>query len=157
MGQYAETQWGFPVPIYHTADIYRPVKWAQEGICYQIFPQSFCNGNKLNDPEGVSPWGAEPAYRTFYGGDLQGIIDRLPYLSELGVTFLYLTPIFLSTSPHKYNTDDYYKIDPHFGDAETLAKLLQNLFQCAIIWVSGLYLTPCSIMRRKLLCFSGCC
>lgn len=114
----------FQFPYIHTADIYRPVKWAQEGICYQIFPQSFCNGSKLNDPEGVSPWGTEPKYRTFYGGDLQGIIDRLPYLSELGVTFLYLTPIFLSTSPHKYNTDDYYKIDPHFGDAETLAKLV---------------------------------
>lgn len=114
----------FHFPYIAQADLYRPVKWAQEGICYQIFPQSFCNGDKSNDPADALPWGSPVAQNVFYGGDLQGIIDKLPYLADLGVTFLYLNPIFLSPSTHKYNTDDYYQVDPHFGDAKTLGKLV---------------------------------
>ena len=116
----------FHFPYIAQADLYRPVKWAQEGICYQIFPQSFCNGDPSNDPENAVPWGTSAAHHVFYGGDLQGIINKLPYLSELGITFLYLTPIFLSTSAHKYNTDDYFTVDPHFGDTETLKTLVSR-------------------------------
>lgn len=122
----------FHFPYIAEADTYLSPKWAQEGICYQIFPQSFCNGNPVNDPEGVSPWGSPTACDTFYGGDLQGIIDRLPYLSELGVTLIYLTPIFLSNTPHKYNTDDYFKIDPHFGTEETLKMLVYACHKAGI-------------------------
>lgn len=114
----------FHFPYIAKADLYQPPKWAQEGICYQIFPQSFCNGDRSNDPQNASPWGSPPAQGVFYGGDLQGILDRLPYLSGLGVTFLYLTPIFLSDSTHKYNTDDYLLVDPHFGTEETLRDLV---------------------------------
>ena len=116
----------FQFPYIARADFYEPAKWAQEGICYQIFPQSFCNGDRSNDPENASPWGTPVAQNVFYGGDLQGILDRLPYLSELGVTFLYLTPVFLSPSTHKYNTDDYLQVDPHFGDTETLKRLIDG-------------------------------
>ncbi|HEX8917703.1 MAG TPA: glycoside hydrolase family 13 protein, partial [Chloroflexota bacterium] len=62
----------------------------------------------------------------FFGGDLQGVIDKLPYLKGLGVNTLWLTPIFLSPSNHKYDTSDYYTIDPHFGTMSTLQNLLSQ-------------------------------
>lgn len=114
----------FQFPYIAEADLYHPPKWAQEGVCYQIFPQSFCNGDRSNDPENAAPWGSPAEQGVFYGGDLKGIADRLPYLSELGVTFLYLTPVFRSDSTHKYNTDDYLQVDPHFGNTQTLREFV---------------------------------
>ena len=63
------------------------------------------------------------------GGDLQGIIDHLDYLQDLGITGLYLCPIFESTSNHKYNTTDYFEIDRHFGDKETFRELIEQAHQ----------------------------
>ncbi|MNI02063.1 Neopullulanase 2 [compost metagenome] len=110
------------------ADISNVPSWMPEAIVYQIFPDRFCNGNSANDPEGVLPWDADvrPGAQSQYGGDLQGIIDKLPYLAELGVNTLYLTPVFLSPSNHKYDTSDYYSIDPAFGDKETMKLLKQK-------------------------------
>lgn len=98
--------------------------WVKHAVFYQIFPERFANGDPSNDPENVQPWGSPPAISNFMGGDLQGIIDKLPYLADLGITALYLTPIFLSPSNHKYHTDDYYRIDPRFGTLETFRALL---------------------------------
>ncbi len=53
--------------------------------------------------------------REFYGGDLQGVLDKLDYLSELGVEVIYFNPLFVSPSNHKYDIQDYDYIDPHFG------------------------------------------
>ncbi|PTX65003.1 glycosidase [Melghirimyces profundicolus] len=102
--------------------------WAYDGVVYQIFPERFYNGDPGNDPAEVEPWnkGARPKANSFYGGDLQGIIDQLSYLKELGVNLIYLTPIFKSPSNHKYDTTDYYRIDPHFGDLDTLKKLVDK-------------------------------
>lgn len=108
-----------------SADLYKSVKWAQEGIVYQIFPERFCNGNKGNDPAGTYPWGEDIKDGRMFGGDIRGIIDKIPYLKDLGVTILYLTPIFLSGTDHKYNTCDYYKIDPQFGDINEAKELVQ--------------------------------
>jgi cyclomaltodextrinase len=107
------------------ADIHHIPSWIPEAIVYQIFPDRFCNGDPTNDPAGVRPWTdtAKPAADSMYGGDLQGVIDKLPYLAELGVNTLYLTPVFLSPSNHKYDTSDYYCIDPTFGDIKTLKRL----------------------------------
>ena len=97
---------------------------------YQIFPERFCNGDPSNDvtdneyyyiighSKHVADWDAPPTdtdIRCFYGGDLQGIIDKLDYLQDLGVEVLYLNPIFVSPSSHKYDCQDYEHIDPHFG------------------------------------------
>ena len=60
----------------------------------------------------------------FYGGNLKGIIEKLPYLNKMGVTIIYLSPIFESSSNHKYNTGDYKKIDPMFGDEEIFKELM---------------------------------
>jgi glycosidase len=88
----------------------------QDAIFYQIFPDRFANGDPSNDPPNVQPWGAEPDQWGFQGGDLRGIHDRLDYLLDLGVTAIYLNPIFQATSNHRYNTGDYLRIDPLLGD-----------------------------------------
>lgn len=94
----------------------------KESVFYQIMPDRFANGDRSNDPEQVQPWGGKPEADNFFGGDLQGVIDRLDYLSELGVNAIYFTPIFEAHTYHKYDTVDYRKVDPHFGTAETLKK-----------------------------------
>ncbi|UUZ91762.1 glycoside hydrolase family 13 protein [Paenibacillus sp. P25] len=100
-------------------------EWAKSAIFYQIFPERFANGDPSNDPEGTEPWGGQPTADNFFGGDLQGIIDHLDYIENLGVNALYLTPIFKSPSNHKYDTIDYMQVDPHFGDSELLKKLVK--------------------------------
>lgn len=114
-------------------DAFLVPNWAKEAIFYQIFPERFYNGDKSNDPANVVEWGTLPITReTFYGGDLLGIIEKLPYLSNLGINAIYLTPIFSSPSPHKYDTTDYYKIDPHFGDLATFKQLVQKCHEKGI-------------------------
>ncbi|MBK9714469.1 MAG: DUF3459 domain-containing protein [Kouleothrix sp.] len=99
-------------------------EWARHAVFYQIFPDRFANGDPANDPENTQPWGTPPSTHNFMGGDLQGIVDRLDYLAELGIGALYLNPIFQATSNHKYNTFDYLRIDPHFGDLATFHRLI---------------------------------
>ena len=112
------------IPGFHTPD------WAKGAVMYQIFVDRFYNGDKTNDVvDGeytyidehvtqVRDWNKMPAsmgVREFYGGDLQGVMDKLDYLQDLGVEVLYLNPIFVSPSNHKYDTQDYDYIDPHYG------------------------------------------
>jgi len=119
--------WGFfHYPYIREKDIFSPPDWANECIVYQIFPDRFNNGDKTNDPENVRPWGEKPTADSFFGGDLQGIIDKIDYLKELGINAIYLTPIFLSPSTHKYDTTDYYTIDPHFGNTEKAKELVRK-------------------------------
>lgn len=99
-------------------------EWVKHAVFYQIFPDRFANGDPSNDPENVSPWGTAPSQHNFMGGDLQGIIDHLDYLVDLGITALYLNPIFQASSNHKYNTFDYFQIDPHFGDLATFHRFI---------------------------------
>ena len=104
--------------------------WAKGAVFYQIYVDRFCNGDPTNDVETreyayigdysvrVEDWNKLPAMmgvREFYGGDLQGIIDKLDYLQDLGVEVLYLNPIFVSPSNHKYDCQDYDYVDPHYG------------------------------------------
>ncbi len=104
--------------------------WAKGAVFYQIFVDRFANGDKTNDVEDreyfyidrhvhkVEDWSKKPEamdVTNFYGGDLQGVLDHLDYLSDLGVEVLYLNPIFVSPSNHKYDTQDYDHIDPHYG------------------------------------------
>jgi cyclomaltodextrinase len=103
--------------------------WVQDAIFYQIFPERFANGDPGNDPPDVAPWGAPPTRQNFFGGDLQGILDRLPYLEDLGVTALYLTPIFKGRTNHKYDTSDYFQVDPAFGDLPLLRRLVEAAHQ----------------------------
>lgn len=121
------------------ADYQAPL-WVRDAVFYQIFTDRFHNGDPSNDVregeytrEGVAShkreWGELPAaWHTsrsldFYGGDLQGIAQKLDYLQELGVTALYLCPIFVAGSNHKYDIRDFEHVDPHFGGNEALAEL----------------------------------
>lgn len=105
-------------------------EWAKGAVMYQIFTDRFYNGDLTNDVESgeyiyigepctrVTDWNKYPAYmgvREFYGGDLQGVMDKLDYLQELGVEVIYFNPLFVSPSNHKYDTQDYDYIDPHYG------------------------------------------
>jgi glycosidase len=90
--------------------------WVQDAVFYQIFPDRFANGDTRNDPHNVQPWGSPPTVWGFQGGDLRGIIQRFDYLLDLGINAIYLNPIFAATSTHRYNTSDFYKIDPKLGD-----------------------------------------
>lgn len=103
--------------------------WAKGAVFYQIYVDRFANGDPSNDVldreyiyigepvTRVTDWNKYPAkmgVREFYGGDLQGVLDHLDYLQELGVDVLYLNPIFVSPSNHKYDIQDYDYVDPHF-------------------------------------------
>jgi len=101
--------------------------WISDAIFYQIFPDRFANGDPHNDPPNVAPWGSRPTIWNFMGGDLRGILQRLDYLLDLGITAIYLNPIFHSSSNHRYNTYDYYRIDPKLG---TLADFQALLAAC---------------------------
>jgi len=119
-----------PADWWHVVPGYHPPAWAEGAVMYQIFVDRFCNGDSSNDVltgeyrymgkpvRRVRDWGHPPSpegYREFYGGDLQGVIEKLDYLQDLGVEAVYLNPVFLSPSSHKYDTQDYEHIDPHFG------------------------------------------
>ena len=119
---------GFKLPFIHEIDGCAVPDWVAQTVWYQIFPERFANGNPALSPEGVRPWDASiaPTMLDFFGGDLQGIIDHLDYLQDLGITGLYLCPIFESPSNHKYDTIDYFEIDRHFGDKETFRKLVKE-------------------------------
>ena len=119
---------GFKLPYIHEIDGCQVPDWVSKTVWYQIFPERFANGNAELSPEGALDWDSSirPKSSDFFGGDLQGIIDHLDYLQGLGITGLYLCPIFESPSNHKYNTTDYFEIDRHFGDKETFCQLVEQ-------------------------------
>lgn len=104
-------------------------EWVQDAVFYQIVPDRFYNADPTNDPENERPidFTGRIEGDRFYGGDLKGVIEKLDYLQSLGITTLYLTPVFTSVTHHNYDTDDYERVDPQLGtdeDLETLAHLL---------------------------------
>ena len=108
-------------------EIIMPVpSWVQDAVFYQIFPDRFFNGDQSNDPPNVQPWGSEPTIWNFIGGDLRGIINKIDYLLDLGVSAIYLNPIFQSASNHRYNISDYFKIDPKLGSIKDFQELLNQ-------------------------------
>ena len=118
----------FKLPYIHEIDGCQVPEWVSKTVWYQIFPERFANGNPDLSPEGELAWDAaiSPKSTDFFGGDLQGIINHLDYLQDLGITGLYLCPIFESPSNHKYNTTDYFEIDRHFGDKEIFRQLVDQ-------------------------------
>ncbi len=136
----------------HTYDFvlltdYRQPSWVKKSVFYQIFPERFCNGDPAldvrdgeyrfngHDTIHVKDWDSKPLpYEKgfsldFFGGDLVGVKQKIPYLKELGVTAVYLNPIFLAPSIHKYDCIDYFHVDPHFGGDEALAELSKALHE----------------------------
>ncbi|MFC4601443.1 alpha-glycosidase [Cohnella hongkongensis] len=114
----------FDFPFINPADVFTPPSWVKDAVFYQIFPERFANGDPSLNPEGTLPWGGEPTPTNFFGGDLQGVVDRLDHLVELGVNAIYFNPLFEATTNHKYDTKNYRKVDPQFGTNEKLKELV---------------------------------
>ncbi|ASJ10715.1 pullulanase [Thermococcus sp. P6] len=128
-------------------DRFPQLEWVSNGITYQIFPDRFNNGNESNDALSLdhdelllnqvhpgrpllSNW-SDPitplhCCHQYFGGDIKGITEKLDYLESLGVTIIYLNPIFLSGSVHGYDTYDYYRLDPKFGTEDELREFLDE-------------------------------
>ena len=127
-----------PVPAWQIT-VYEPQAtpaWFGEGITYGIFPDRFRRGGTLSPDRPLKPWDAVPDYKPSpdgvirrndcFGGDLAGIREKLPYLRSLGVTTLYLNPIFRAQSNHRYDTGDYERIDPLLGDEADFGALCRD-------------------------------
>lgn len=131
------TQWQITV---YEKDFKTP-EWLPGGVMYQVFPDRFCNSGQPkeeapSDRRMHAEWGEQPEWRPdetgeitnrdFFGGDLIGITQKLPYLQSLGVTCLYLNPIFEAHSNHRYDTADYSRVDPLLGTEQDFENLCQE-------------------------------
>ncbi|MBY0148414.1 alpha-glycosidase [Neobacillus niacini] len=152
-----DTGYYFCFPYMNNADIFKAPSWVKDTVWYQIFPERFANGNKSHDPEDVLAWGSEePTPTNFFGGDLEGVIQNIPYLKELGISGIYFTPIFKAFSNHKYDSIDYMEIDPQFGTKETLKDLVKvchengiKVMLDAVFNHSGFYFPPFQDVLEK--------
>ncbi len=135
----------FQLPFLNRADILPVVPWLKSAVFYEIFVDRFKMGDEGKDTSYIDlPWGEIPKPKSFSGGDLAGILQKLDYLQNLGVTALYLTPIFTSVSNHKYDISNYYEIDPHFGDKETFRTLVKEAHARGIRIVLDAVFNHCS-------------
>ena len=148
----------FKHPWINPADVCTPPDWVKDTIWYQIMPDRFCKGGDHKKRMPLKDWNDTETIRfdDFYGGDLPGITKKLGYLKELGITGIYMTPIFLSDSNHKYNTFDYEQIDPDFGTeadmlelVETAHKLGIRIMVDAVFNHSGLLFGPWQDVERN--------
>ncbi|MGQ9681144.1 MAG: glycoside hydrolase family 13 protein [Anaerolineae bacterium] len=100
--------------------------WVKHAVFYQVFPDRFARSPRTHHARGLSfkPWGSPPEEQGFQGGDLRGIVDHMHYLRTLGVTALYLNPIFAAAANHRYHTYDYLQVDPILGGESALRELL---------------------------------
>lgn len=129
----------FQLTVYD--DIFETPDFLKGGVMYQIFPDRFCRSGQPHEniPEGRvlrDDWGGTPWYKPdqnghvwnndYFGGDLAGIMQKLPYLHDLGVTCIYLNPIFESHENHRYNTANYRKVDPLLGTNEDFRTLCEK-------------------------------
>ena len=105
-------------------------EWVSDSVFYQIFPERFCSSDKTKKVEGLKQWNEatdeiNSSYE-YYGGDLYGIIEKLDYIRSIGFNAIYLNPIFTATSSHKYDCEDYFSVDSHFGGNKALQELVEN-------------------------------
>lgn len=116
----------FHWPYQHRERLLCVPDWLRDAVCYEIFPERFARGVPPVAPQHHDTWSGTPAHNAVWGGDLVGIADHVDYVAALGVNMLWLTPIFAAPSNHKYDTTEYSRIDPHFGDDATFANLVQT-------------------------------
>lgn len=139
---------------------YAAPEWVRSSVFYQIFPDRFADGDPSNNvqtseyalskkPVIQRNWGERPRPHSasggaeFFGGDLQGIVQKLDYVQNLGINALYLNPIFTAPSNHKYDTADYFNVDPHFGGNTALAELRTALDQRSMYLMLDIVLNHC--------------
>ncbi|MDE6001085.1 MAG: glycoside hydrolase family 13 protein, partial [Clostridia bacterium] len=123
----------FQFPFINSADVMNVVDWTKSAVIYQIFVDRFARGDFEKDDGYINTdWNGKINRHSFTGGDFDGIASKLAYLKETGFNVIYLTPVFLSESNHKYNVRDYLKADPQFGGNEKLLKLISSAHGCGI-------------------------
>jgi len=98
--------------------------WVKDAVFYQIFPDRFARSERVPKPSNLEPWDSPPTTHGFKGGDLLGVMERLDYLQELGITAIYFNPIFQSVANHRYHTHDYYRVDPILGGNDAFREML---------------------------------
>ena len=131
----------FKLPWINPSDVIRPPEWVKDTVWYQIMPDRFCRSSSEPDKRFES-WGKFKPFKfhVMYGGDLKGITQRLPYLHRLGINGIYLTPVFLSNTYHRYNTFDYKLIDPILGTDEDMRTLVDKAHELGIrIMLDGVF------------------
>jgi cyclomaltodextrinase len=101
-------------------------EWVRDAVFYQILPDRFARSERVRKPSNLEPWESPPTVQGFKGGDLLGVAEHLDYLQDLGVTAIYLNPIFQSTANHRYHTHDYFQVDPILGGNDALRILLDD-------------------------------
>lgn len=133
----------FVFPWMNPCDIATTPAWVNDTVWYQIFPDRFCNGDHSLDPDNVLPWRSHKESvlnEECFGGDIKGIISKLDYLKDLGITGIYMTPINKSYSNHKYDTVDYTQIDPLFGDETVFKELVTKAHERGIrVMLDGVF------------------
>lgn len=102
------------------------IEWVTEAIFYQIFPDRFARSENNRNTLPLEAWESPPTHHGFKGGTMEGIMNRLDYLTDLGVNVLYLTPIFSSPANHRYHTSDYFTLDPLLGNQQTFDKFVTS-------------------------------
>jgi len=122
----------YQLPYMRREEVYDVPEWARKAVMYQIFPDSFATSFKAHDSVAKKAEYNGIELTTKLGGNLNGIIENIDYLKYLGITCIYLNPIFVAWSYHKYNTIDYKKIDPCFGTDEEFARLVKLLHENGI-------------------------
>jgi glycosidase len=106
-----------------TTPLDQPPGWLSDAVFYQIFPDRFARAGDAK-PNGLEPWDSAPTVHGYKGGDLDGIVERLDWLAELGVNAIYLNPIFQSGANHRYHPHDYFRVDPLLGGDPAFERLL---------------------------------
>lgn len=135
----------FQYAYINDCDILKPVHWMDTATFYQIFVDRFNIGRPNKDMSYVNmQWNDKPTPKSFAGGDIKGITDKLPYLQDLGINAIYLTPIFKSVSNHKYDISDYYEIDKHFGDKNDFREFVNEAHSKGIRVVLDAVFNHCS-------------
>lgn len=100
--------------------------WVKNAVFYQIFPDRFAWSVQVEKPSNFESWDTPPTVHGFKGGDLLGVVEKLDYLQDLGITAIYFNPIFQSASNHRYHTHDYYQVDPLLGGNEAFKTLIEE-------------------------------
>lgn len=124
-------------PYLNHEDLHHTPSWVKDTIWYQIFPDRFYSFHKNSN----LTWGKLPVHNNeFYGGDLKGITQKLDYLKDLGINGIYFTPIFKAHTAHKYDTEDYYQIDPQFGTNDDFRDLVNQAHEKGIkVMLDGVF------------------
>lgn len=135
----------FQLPYINKKDIHEVVDWMRSAVFYEIFIDRFHKGiiDKNTDYMNLE-WGAIPNPKSFAGGDIPGITQKLDYIKELGANAIYLTPAFESISNHKYDISNYKKIDEHFGSNEDLRTLIKEAHKRGMKIVMDAVFNHCS-------------